>query len=68
MPADDPDATSSETVSADEHDARAAHEADRAPTPEEETAAEQGHLDPAVAEAFEGAMERGANVKGEGQI
>jgi hypothetical protein len=68
MSAQDPEATSPETVDADEHDARAAHEADRMPTPEEEAAAERNELDPAVAEAYEDAAERGANVKGEGAI
>ena len=64
----DPDATSPETVAADEADARAAHRADRMPTPEEEAAAERNELDPAVAEAYEDAIERGANVEGEGRI
>ena len=64
----EPDATSPETVAADEADAQAAHRADRMPTPEEEAAAERTELDPAVAEAYEDAIERGANVKGEGEI
>lgn len=64
----DPEATSPETVDADEHDARAAHGADRMPTPEEEAAAERNTLDPEVAKAYEEAAERGANVKGEGEI
>lgn len=55
------------TVQADEADAIAAHDADRPPTPEEEAAAPT-EVDPAVAEAYEDAMERGAAVKGEGQI
>jgi len=37
------------------------------PTPEEEEAAPT-EVDPAVAEAYEDAIERGAAVKGEGQI
>lgn len=64
----EPDATSPETVAADEADAQAAHGADRMPTPEEEAVAERTELDPAVAEAYEDAIERGANVKGEGEI
>lgn len=64
----DPDATNPETVAADEADARASHGADRMPTPEEEAAAERNQLDPDVAEAYEEAIERGANVKGEGEI
>jgi len=63
-----PDATSPETTEADETDAQAAHQADRPPTSEEEAAAERTSLDPKVAEAYEDAMERGANVKGEGEI
>jgi hypothetical protein len=38
------------------------------PTPAEEAAADGNQLDPDVAEAYEEAMERGANVKGEGEI
>jgi hypothetical protein len=38
------------------------------PTPEEERIAEELELDPEVAEAYEEAIERGANVKGEGRI
>ena len=64
----DPDATTPDTVEADEIDAGAAHRADRMPTPAEEAAADGNQLDPDVAEAYEEAMERGANVKGEGEI
>ena len=64
----DPDATSADTVKADESDAEAPHRADRMPTPAEEAAADGNELDPDVAEAYEEAMERGANVKGEGEI
>ncbi len=63
-----PDTTSPQTVQADESDARAAHQADRMPTPEEEAAAERNRLDPDVAQAYGEAVERGANVQGEGQI
>ena len=55
------------TVRSDEADAVAAHAADRPPTPDEESAAPT-EVDPAVAEAYEDAMERGAAVRGEGQI
>jgi len=68
MSTQDPESTSPETVEADEQDAHAAHAADRAPTPEEEAAAERNELDPQVAKAYEEAAERGANVKGEGEI
>ena len=60
--------TTSETRSADQSDAEAAHEADRMPTPEEERLAESQELDPSVAESYKEAAERGANVKGEGEI
>jgi hypothetical protein len=56
------------TVQVDEEDARAQHRADRMPTPEEERIADELELDPDVADAYEEAIERGANVKGEGQI
>ena len=38
------------------------------PTPEEERAADRNTLDPEVARRNREAIERGANVKGEGQI
>jgi hypothetical protein len=60
---------SDETVEADERDARAEHRADRPPTADEEAAAERApELTPDAAEAYEEAIERGANVRGEGQI
>ena len=69
MSADNPDATSPETVESDEQAAQAPHDADRIPTAEEEAAAEKaGGVDAGVAEAYEESMERGANVKGEGEI
>jgi len=65
--AEDTENLSEATVAADEEEARSAHDADRAPTPEEEAAAPTS-VDPAVAEAFEEANRTGANVKGEGEI
>jgi len=60
---------SDETIDVDEDDARATHGADREPTPEEEEAAERGStLPPESAQAYKEAIERGANVEGEGQI
>ena len=60
---------SDETVEADERDAQAAHRADRGPTPDEEAAAERNaDLPPGSAEAYQEAIERGADVVGEGQI
>ena len=49
-------------------EAKAEHDADRPPTPEEEALADQNRLDPKVAKAFEEANERGAAQKGEGRI
>lgn len=58
-----------ETVEADERDAQATHAADRAPTPEEEAAADGNpDVSPESAEAYKEAIERGADVPGEGQI
>jgi len=60
---------SDETVDADERDAKADHQADRGPTADEEAAAERhGDLPAESAEAYKEAIERGADVKGEGQI
>jgi hypothetical protein len=56
------------TRAEEEEESGAAHVADRAPTAEEEAAAEQNTLDPEVA-AHEREIDRlGAEVKGEGQI
>ena len=45
------------------------HSADREPTPEEEEAAETfGSGDPAAAAAYKEAIERGADLEGEGKI
>lgn len=60
-PSNDPATTAAE------RDAQAPHDADRPPTPEEERAAPTD-VDPAVAEDYREATERGARVRGEGQI
>jgi hypothetical protein len=57
-----------ETVDADRRDAVADHGADREPTPDEERLADEQQLDPEVAETYEEAIERGAHVRGEGEI
>jgi hypothetical protein len=57
-----------ETVAFEDADARTRGHADRPPTPDEEQAAETNVSDEAVAEHYREAIERGANVKGEGQI
>jgi len=56
------------TRSSEEHEARAAHQADRPPTKEEEEAADKLELDPYVAAHEREMGERGAEVRGEGQI
>jgi hypothetical protein len=56
------------TRDAEEEEAGAAHEADRAPTPEEEEAAEGLRPDPEVAEHEREMGRIGAEVRGEGQI
>jgi hypothetical protein len=56
-----------DTVQADRRDATVAGRPDRMPTPEEEAAAPT-EVDPAVAESYEEALERGANVRGEGRV
>jgi hypothetical protein len=65
---DRPGAVSSETEQAEHQDQQQTAKADRPPTEDEERAAETQKLDPEVAAAYEEAAERGANIKGEGQI
>ena len=55
------------TIDAEEEEAASSHDADRAPTPEEEASAPT-EVDPSVAEHFEEANRTGAHVKGEGAI
>ncbi len=59
---------SGETLEADRKDALVHGSADDMPTPEEEEAAPPGPAPRSVVEAQQAAMERGANIKGEGQI
>jgi hypothetical protein len=66
MPDTSPD---DRTLAEDERDAKAAHRADRAPTPEEEREAERNpEVSPESRKAYEEAIERGADVEGEGKI
>jgi hypothetical protein len=59
----------SATTEEEEREFHAGHHADRPPTPEEEADAEaHGPLDPEVAAQARAAAERGARVKGEGEI
>jgi len=59
---------SRETRDAERAEADAAHDADRAPTPEEESVAEQTELDPDVAAHEREMAERGSQQEGEGRI
>ncbi|HUS61300.1 MAG TPA: hypothetical protein VMY34_03825 [Acidimicrobiales bacterium] len=61
------DPSNDPATTAAKRDAQAPHDADRPPTPDEETAAPT-EVDPAVAEDYREATERGAKVRGEGQI
>jgi len=58
----------SETRAAEREEASAAHDADRAPTPDEEAVAETLELDPEVVKSEKEMAERGAKQKGEGRI
>ncbi len=66
----EPDTTPDEqTLAEDERDAQAEHRADRAPTPEEEQAADANPaVPPETSQAYTEAIERGADIKGEGQV
>ena len=59
---------SSATRSAEQDEARAAHQPDRPPTPDEATLAEQQTLDPDVVAHEREMAARGKNQKGEGRI
>lgn len=56
------------TREAERREAQMPADAGPMPTPEEEAAAEQNDVDPAVAQAEREATERGANQKGEGRL
>lgn len=56
------------TKDEEEHEGRASHAPDRPPTPDEEAAAEETELDPAVAEHEREMGRIGADVRGEGEI
>ena len=56
------------TRAAERREAQMPADAGQMPTPEEEAAAEQNDVDPAVARAEKEATERGANQKGEGRL
>jgi hypothetical protein len=67
-PADPMAKVSDETKKAERREATMPADAGQMPTPEEEAAAEQNTVDPAVAAAEKEATERGAHQKGEGRI
>jgi len=56
------------TIAEDKREAASKHDADRSPTDEELAAIEGNVLDEQVAKSHKEANERGANVKGEGEI
>lgn len=63
------DATDEATRTVEARDAHADHDAGRGPTEHEEALAEANEpVSPDVAQAYEAALERGANVEGEGKI
>jgi len=64
MPTEPDDAT----VAEERVDAKAPHAADRRPTPKESELADENELDESVADNYRQANERGARVKGEGEI
>jgi hypothetical protein len=68
MSASDPDTTDPATRDEDEVEAHAAHEPDRAPTPDEESLAERNTIDASVGEHFREMAKTGADVKGEGEV
>ena len=67
-PGDEMTRISAETREAERREAMMPADAGPEPTPEEAAAAEQNDVDPAVAAANKEAIERGADLKGEGRI
>jgi hypothetical protein len=62
------DEVSEATMEEEDREATAAHTADRAPTPDEEAAAEGNTLGPDVSQHEREMGKIGAEVKGEGEI
>ncbi|MDZ7734681.1 MAG: hypothetical protein U5R31_17805 [Acidimicrobiia bacterium] len=56
------------TREAGREDARAAHEPDREPTPDEEARAEEQDVSEETREAYEEMAEKGAETEGEGRL
>jgi hypothetical protein len=65
---DDRTKPSPETRAAEREEAGSRHDADRPPTADEETAAEDLEVDPDAATHYEEMAERGAKQQGEGRI
>jgi hypothetical protein len=63
-----PTRPSAETREAERAEAQVTHESDRAPTPQEEAAAEAREVDPDLAEHEKEMLKRGANQQGEGRL
>jgi hypothetical protein len=63
-----PTPPSAETREAEDAEAHTKHESDRAPTPQEEAAAEAQEVDSDVAAHEKEMLKRGANQKGEGRL
>jgi hypothetical protein len=63
-----PTRPSAETREAEQAEAQAKHESDRAPTPQEEEAVDAQEVEPDVAEHEEEMLKRGANQQGEGRL
>jgi hypothetical protein len=64
----EPTRPNAETREAERVEAQAKHESDRAPTPEEDAAADAHEVAPDVAEHEEEMLERGVNQQGEGRL
>lgn len=67
-PGDEMTRLSDATRQEERREAHATPSAGKEPTPEEEAAAERNDVDPNVARTNKEAVERGANVRGEGQV
>jgi len=63
-----PTRPSAETRNAERDEAQVTHDSDRAPTPQEEAAAEARGVDPDVAKHEKEMLERGAHQRGEGRL
>jgi hypothetical protein len=64
----EPTRPSAETREAERAEAQAKHESDRAPSPDEDAAAEAHEVAPDVAEHEEEMLARGVNQEGEGHL